>query len=277
MEDILISSPLFDPEKSKQYYLSIQLGLDGFSFCVLDAVSNKMVYLNHLPGVMPAHLKDFVPEHEILSLPFARTEVMVCDNKVTASPSSLCNASNSAQIYKLSHASDDMDIILSDKQPQSGITHIYSLPADLHKTLLTLFSNVTIRHHQAVMSWKALNFFPSLHAERVFLTIWNKSFHMLVVKGEQIAFMNQFEYQTIDDFLYFFLYTFKKMDLDPETSQVIVHGKIFKQSILIVNLRKYIRKLEFSNWPDNLNYSNGILELPGHYFSNLCILHLCES
>lgn len=278
MEDILISSPLFDRSKSNQYYISIQLGLNGFSFCIIEPVSNKLVYLNHIPvdNLDEGDLNTIFQNNEVLKLAYLKVNVLVCTSEVTSVPLGLYHENDKKALLGLSHPLKDGDTLLSNVQQFSKMVHIFSLQEAIISALKYQYPNATFKHYQAFVTWKALQYEPIINQSRVFLSIWNKSFHMEVLKGENIEFMNDFKYDTIDDFLYFFLYAFKTLDLDPQKTTVTIHGKIFKHSILSAQLKKYISHIEFSSWPNNLNYSNGFMELPGHYFSNLCLLHLCE-
>jgi len=49
MHEITIVDETFDLRFASEYHLSIQVGLDGFSFCILDVRRKKYIALRHIP------------------------------------------------------------------------------------------------------------------------------------------------------------------------------------------------------------------------------------
>ena len=99
-----------------------------------------------------------------------------------------------------------------------------------------------------------------MHSER---------FEVLVINSGKLTFYNTFAYQTAEDFIYYLLFVFEQLKLNPETANVELLGELEKSSAVYQLLYKYIRNIKFGARPDAFDYSFKITSLPKQYYYSL--------
>ena len=78
MHEINWTDELFDIKQASNYHLSIQIGLDGFSFCMLDTLRNRYVAFQHIPLVvgklqfLPRKIETIFDQEEKLGASFKK-------------------------------------------------------------------------------------------------------------------------------------------------------------------------------------------------------------
>src|SRR5687768_5309451 len=90
LNGVRVVDEAFQRNRTANYHLSIQLGLDGLGFCVFDSRNNKYlvlqtiafqnVYNTTLLGEM---LKEVIPSHEILNNYFKTTQIAIVNERAT--------------------------------------------------------------------------------------------------------------------------------------------------------------------------------------------------
>lgn len=113
--------------------------------------------------------------------------------------------------------------------------------------------------------------------ETVYLEVHENHFQIGIYKQRQLQLYNQFEYATVEDFMYFFLYTLEQVELDRETLALKLSGLVEKDSPLYRMLFQYIRKVELVKRPKVVKESHVLSQLGESHYFNLFNQYLCES
>ena len=108
MHDIRFLDETLDIHKSNSYHLSIQAGLDGFSFVILDPVKYKYIAIKHfsfaekLPeDKYPDHLQELILRDEFLSKEYDSIYCIWRNPRTTLLPSPLFEKENLKQYFEL--------------------------------------------------------------------------------------------------------------------------------------------------------------------------------
>jgi hypothetical protein len=108
-----------------------------------------------------------------------------------------------------------------------------------------------------------------VHVEENFLTV--------VVKGSKgLDLCNSFYFSSTDDFVYFVMFVYHQLNLQPEKQPVILFGEITPDSEIYKKLYKYIRNISFGDKPSSLKFSYHFDELFDHRFFDLYSMHFCD-
>ncbi len=113
--------------------------------------------------------------------------------------------------------------------------------------------------------------------ETVYLEVHQNHFQIGIYKDGKLHLYNQFKYATVEDFMYFFLYTLEQLELDRETLELKLSGMVEKDSPIYRMLFTYIRKLELISRPKVIQESQVLSQLGESHFFNLFNQYLCES
>jgi len=77
---------------------------------------------------------------------------------------------------------------------------------------------------------------------------------LAVINQKKVLLYNQFQYHTKEDFLYYILFVYEQLHLNPEEHKLKLFGKIEEDSNLFEICYKYIKKVKVFI-PKNTNYT----------------------
>ena len=83
MHDLSLLDETLDINITRSYHLSIQIDLDGFSFCILDTTRNKYVALKHYSfdqesDNLEGEIKAVFDKDEFLNQEFKSSKLIFC-------------------------------------------------------------------------------------------------------------------------------------------------------------------------------------------------------
>lgn len=272
-----------EPKASKYYKLSIQLSLDGFSFCIYDKSRNKYsgleVYAfqdvsNYI--VLNALLKDLIPKIEWLKNEFEQTAIIFETPVSTFIPEPLFDKQHINDYLKFNHTVEIDYTIKNDYLPLLDAENIWALPLNIFTTLSASFPQANIYHHASSLIETLLMHNKNLGAEEiVFVNVRKNWLDMVVLKGNGLLFFNSFQYKSKEDFIYYLIYVLEQLNLNPEKIDVTLIGEIDKISSVYEMTFKYVRNISFGRRNNSYNYSYVFDEIPGHFYFNLIHLQQC--
>ncbi|MFB6343565.1 DUF3822 family protein [Saccharicrinis sp. FJH62] len=276
MHDILVLSPVFNQESSKQYILSIQLCLDGFSFLICDSISNKFIYLKHKPYGSDSEITDqtlkYLKTEELLNLNYKKVIVLYDLSPATCIPQVLFEDEEKEVFYTKNYRKGKSSIVRSDKQDPLNYVSVYAINETILNAMNQQFGTPVIIHNNTIKNCHLLSTSESF----VKLTIRQNRFSISAYKNNTLILANSYSYQNDDEFLYFFLYCFNQLKLDQMKTVVEIDGIIPKHASLVKQLERFIKNVTFAGWPEAYNFANDFYDLPAHYFTNLYSSLLCE-
>ena len=88
-------------------------------------------------------------------------------------------------------------------------------------------------------------------------------------------FYNSFHYSVKEDFIYFLIFVFEQLGLNPETTSLVLMGEIEKESAIFETIFQYIRNISFIPRNQAIDYSDVFDKLPSHYYYTLLNHKLC--
>lgn len=87
-------------------------------------------------------------------------------------------------------------------------------------------------------------------ANEVLLNIRSHQAQMAVFERRNLLYYNTFEFQNDNDALYFVLLAYEQFRLIPEETPLILSGQITEGDAQYKNFARYIRHIQFAQWPD---------------------------
>ncbi len=273
-----------DKEASRKYRLSIQLSLDGFSFCILDTDRNKFSGIEAYSFqevstslVISNIITELIQKSDWLKLPFQETRIIFETEKSTLIPAPLFEDEHAADYLRFNHNPDFGDKIIFDRLSNLGAVNVFSIPENILLTLGRFFPGVTVHHFASYLIENLLILNKnSDEGFVIFAYLRSTSIDLLVLDGRNLIFSNSFNYKAKEDCVYFLIYVMEQLNLNPEKTGVTFFGEISKTSPLFDLTRKYVRNVAFGKRTLDYNYSYALDEIPEHYYFNLLNLQRCE-
>lgn len=289
------SDPGLDKQNTFEYELSIRLGVDGFSYAILDTNTRKFLHLEafdlrepgrsiHVPGedrkTDTLKLRKLLEtELRWLSAPFSQVRLMIGNGSSTLVPEALFDKTEKAALFDFNMAGGPFhaENIYFDRLRVSDAVSLYHIAPDEGLLCRDFFPEAVIYHHSSVLIqallMKYMNQDNDLH---LFVNTGSSRLDIMRMKGKKLDYFNSFTYNTAEDYMYYLIFVVEQLGLNPENVQLIMTGEVERNSRLTDLVRKYVRSISFAERNSDFRYSFVFDQLPGHYYYNLLNLSLCE-
>ena len=179
-------------------HLSIQLSLDGFSFCIKNIVSDQIgfiaVYKFPLKSVSPykhlEYIEQVFEQDELLKLKYSKVTVYHFNNLITQVPSPLFNKNKLADYLKYSIKVLENDFISYDEIENSDIINVYIPFVNINNFLLDNYGSFIYKHASTPLIEKLLNTFKNAEGDNYFVLVTDKNLELVVLKNKKLEFYN---------------------------------------------------------------------------------------
>jgi hypothetical protein len=270
----------YDPAQTSGYVLSVRADYDRLSFAILDASSNQYVLLKVLSfnpvsdAALLAHrLDDIITQEPCLNA--GRFKDVYCSPPGSGSvlvPAPLFSREHLASYYDFSFEHSQGESLHADHLNAVEGYNVYAVSNLVEHVLLKHFHSIHVRHFTSSLIGSVMSENKNMEGQKVCLHTGANTFEMLVVSGKTLRFYNSFKYRSPEDFMYYALFSFEQLGINPEVAEVVLLGEIEKSAAIYAVLNKYIRNIRFGKRPSQFGFSKDISELPGHFYYSLFAL-----
>lgn len=233
--------------------LSIQINLNGLSFCILNRTANEIEFLKtidfeqkQMPDAVLNHLKTELSNNTVFSEDF--NEVLVIHQNELSSlvPEELFNADNKADYLKFNSKILRNDFITEDNIAINKSVNVYVPYVNINNYIFETFGEFVYKHSSSILI-DALIQNPELTSEEpiVYVNVNKNTIELLVLENGKLQLFNVFEYHSKEDFIYYVLFVFEQLKLDVETTHILLSGNIVIGDDNFVMLYLYIRNVTF--------------------------------
>ena len=271
-----------DINQTGMYHLSIQVGLNGLSFCILNTVANKYVALKHYPFVqddktgLTEQIRAATEKDEFLGREYKSLAVMPVCFRSTIIPAPLYREKEKEVFFRFNQPPEEGETLLSARIKAIDAYVLYALRDGTADLIKKLFPGATVLHQNTPFLESIVRYLWVRGKEpALFLNVHDDFFDLAVFRGQTPLLINAFRYRQVNDMIYFILYTMKTLELDPAVSPVILQGKVNTTSGLINSLRRYVKKISFARRDPSFTYSYTFNMVSEHTFVNLFNLYSC--
>ncbi|MFO7830096.1 MAG: DUF3822 family protein [Bacteroidales bacterium] len=282
MQNFAFVDETLDINLTQSYYLSIQVGLNGLSFCILDPVRNKYIALEHQNfksnQLFEDYLKDvedYIEKNELLSQQYKKTKLIWLSTKNILVPNDFFDASKLKQLVEINHQLDDLDEIHFKSLKYNDIVSAFIVPNLIATLFLKKYPQIEFYNQQLPF---INHIIQKHHSEQIrsFINIQEDFFELAVTKNGQILIYNSFNYTTANEMVYFILFALEQKKIDHKNTELVVSGFLDKKSEAYQALKKFIKIVKFDQLPDDFTYSYTFNKIPHHTYTNLFNLNHCE-
>lgn len=171
--------------------------------------------------------------------------IVVDNDKHTFVPAVLYHETKKSKYLDFLGLKEDNSVVCADYLEQADVYNIYDVSKKEHAKLKN--SDNTEFRHASTLLLESLMKKNLEHTDnaRIYLHVRSQSFEMMVLKGANLLFDNNFRFKTKEDFLYFVLFSMEQLHLDVETAPVYFMGMIEKDSQVVELVSRYIRNVRF--------------------------------
>ncbi|EDP70039.1 hypothetical protein FBALC1_10917 [Flavobacteriales bacterium ALC-1] len=254
--------------------LSIQINLNGLSFCILNKGSNTIEFLKTIafanklnPSDVLNHLKAELSSNTVFSEDFDAVLVIHQNELATLVPKALYDDKNKADYLKFNSKILRTDFITEDEIVVNESINVYVPYVNINNYIFDTFGEFVYKHASSVLIDTILQKEATKEDPIVYINSNKNTIEVFVVTKGQLQLFNVFEYHSKEDFIYYILFVFEQLKLDVETTLIKLSGDIDKDDELYTILYTYVRHIELISTDFNFTISDTVeaKKLHQHY------------
>ena len=249
----------------KNFVLSIQAGLNGLSFFVLDIFSEIIVDVivedfnkQQTPDQLLKAIKTAFDSYHSLQQSFSKVQIIHDNEMQTLVPSALFEEAHLSDYLKYNTKIFKSDFITYDVIQNKDAMLVYIPFVNINNYIFERFGSFEYKHSATVLIDKILQLEKNNNCKKLYINIKHVHFELIALDGNSFQLFNRFEYQTREDFIYYILFVAEQLDFNPENFKCILMGAVEENDELFNITYKYIRHvslLPISNMRYNQNNS----------------------
>ena len=228
--------------------LVIHINESWVIFCLFNnkklSSLNKVRFLhkkksNFILKTIKKYIKSFSKENipsEVKLIYYNKTSTLV--------PSDLFDPKNSLNYMKYNISISIDDIAANDHVLNHEINNVYIPNIDINNFIFEKFKTFDFYHYSSLIIEKISNDFAEKFGKRVFVNVNDGFIDILYFKDKKLEFYNSFDYKSIDDVLFYLLFCFSELKLNPDEIHTVLSGSIDSDSKLYVLIYTYVRNVE---------------------------------
>ncbi len=240
--------------------LSIQVSLNGLSFCVFDTLSSSPLLLHHLPFSnlqRSTKMEDLLESvyHENPELKHNYDEILVIhsNNLSTFVPTALFDEEFLGSYLQYNTKVFETDFFTFDALDKYEMNHVYIPYVNMNNFFIDQYGAFDYKHANTVLVSKLLDLSKNKEERKMFVHVNESHFEIVVVQNQKLHLFNSFEYKTPEDFIYYILFTAEQLQLNPENFFLEFLGSIEQNDAFYQIAYKYIRNISLLDVSDNKN------------------------
>ncbi len=251
--------------------LSIQVGLNGLSFCTLNVLNSHVDQLQHRTSESIGNPEQLLEratqliDDESLSQRSFRDVTVIHVNELSAFvPKPFFNKDKLADYLKFNNKILGNDYIDYDMITNNEMVNVYVPYMNVNNFFIDVFGEFEYRHFSSILVEKLLNNTPYQNEATVYVHLQPRHFEVVVVKQKKLLLYNSFSHTTKEDFIYYILFIAEQLQLDPETLQLQLLGDISEESELYEILYTYVRDVRFVTIKNPYSFEDDVAEKLPH-------------
>lgn len=226
--------------------LTIRVGKNTLSFTTTDAANTEQP-ITYKPYVvksgvsMAANLRESFKTSDFLTTGARRAQVLI-DSKPLLIPVEQFQESDIETLYRHSFTQSQQNSVTYNVLPDLNAVAIFCINKDLRLVINDHFSDVNLIHLMTPV-WRYLHQRSfSGHRNKLYGYFHDKQLDIFSFQQNRFKFCNAFDTVRAHDSLYFLLYVWKQLNLQPEHDEMHLVGEIPEKDWLMQELRRYLQK-----------------------------------
>ena len=251
--------------------MTIQFSLGGFSYALLDSVSDTIIGMEYYPLDALADSSEVVKVMERIldskglnNKPFQSVTCLIDDRIHSFIPTEVFDEKEAITYLDFSFQISSEQIVLTEKLMTEPCFNVFAMPKALYTKITSKWDNTRITHTSTVFVKSILEYAPE--GKVVFVNVRNRDFDMVIVNDGKLLFYNNFKFNTKADFAYFLLFALEQNQMSSLVVPVCFSGLILPNSEIIELCSRYIKYFMFIEDRHILQVSETLGEVPYQYY-----------
>lgn len=268
-----------DINSTNNYEISIQVSLNGFSFCLFDILRNKFVMLRDykLSGrddELGKQVEEIILKDDFLGRPYHRYRLVYVFERNTLVPAGLFDPAVKDDYFTLNYNLEDNYLVSNNRIMEPDSFLLFDVRKDLQDVLIKAFPEASLSHHIKPLLFACFNNARKQNDKYIHINIEDTYFNIVVISDRKMEFINTFRYRNSSDIIYYLLFTFEKLGIGKKET-IHASGLIGKGGELYNNLSRYAGNIKLEKPVGKWSLSYVFESIDLHRYSNLFNILSC--
>ncbi len=257
--------------------LFVEVDVDEISFALRTVKSNKFLVFKTYRYTNLVELSAIFKTDTFLSFKgFQKTVVSIVNVKATLIPNALYDASKKAELLSFNHEIENKESVAVDDFNYFDAKNIYAVDDTVISLIRNCYPGAIMHHCSTPFIEGSLIKNKNKNAVKVYANMHAQQLELAVCSDNELLFFNIFNCQSAEDFIYYIMFMYEQLALNPEQIALEISGKLAVHSSCHTISKKYIRNVELAVRNQGKDFSYGFENLPAHQYQSLFDLSLCE-
>jgi hypothetical protein len=281
-----IKDDRFEEDNIHEYSLLLNVGPRDVQVGVVDSTENRLLYLEDyvLPSVSSSDdliytLEQLFDYHAFIRAGFwKRIKIALKNQKLVQVPQALFDESAAQEYLKLNAQPSSKEETAFIPMDKSEAVTVFAIQKELKAWVEQKYpqKQFTILHQSAALIEGVMRVAEKRTDNPLYLYVDRFKLHILSVNEGKLVYYNQFAILSFQDYIRYIMLVMKTLNMDQQTSKVVMWGYIGKNSPHYHEFYKYIQNVTFGERPDNLKFGYMFDEVQDHHFIDLYSVDLFQ-
>ncbi len=233
------------------FKMSIQVRLNGFSFCILNCTHNKITWYKKIdlgkeqsPVEILKEIEKWYSEEPNLQNEFQEVIVLFSNNLFTLVPQSFFIEEEASTYLKFNTKILKTDVVAHDIISHD-LVNVYIPYTNINNFFFDKYGEFEFKHNITVLIEAVLAKSNGSKNAQVYLNDYYGYYDLVIVKNNKLLLANTFQYETKEDFIYYLLFTAEQLKIDPSEFNLWLLGDISKDSDNFNIAYTYVKNIDF--------------------------------
>mgnify|MGYP001819176976 CR=1 FL=1 len=230
--------------------LSIQVSLNGLSFCVVDTLENSIRYSETIifekersPYGLQKGLVALFERHSLTQKSFSEVIVVHRNNLFSLVPKSLFDQNEMPNYLKFNTKILATDHMVYDEIEGHDMMNVYVPFVNVNNYIYELFGEFTFKHNGTVMIKSLLKENITDKEPTCYIHIAHRQMDITIIAKKKLLLFNSFNFDTKEDLVYYLLFTMEQLKLDTEHTKLKLFGNVEEGDELYAICYQYVKNV----------------------------------
>lgn len=273
----------FSKDFSHNSSLLLEIETKQVSYLIYDSSNGRIQVLKQMTisgqfnGVsFHEELKNLINKEDLLHLRFASVKINLAMSAFTLVPKLLFEETLMEKYLSFSAQVDTKHAVSVNAVKPFLLKNVFACDAQLKTYLQKTFPDAKIFHLTTALLQFAAQHTDDLASSQLILDVRQDILHILYLQKNELIYLNQFQYKSKEDFLYYVLLVCDQLDINRNECNLQMSGYITTESTIYAELYKFFRNISFAQSREYFILPKELTEVPLHFYNTLMSLHLCE-
>ncbi len=236
--------------------LSVQVALTGLSFLVSDVDTGASLYFTEKRYSSTPHPEEIqtdieeLLEQEELDRSYKEVVLVYATDVYTLVPGSLFDETKASEYLKFNSKILANDYVAHDRLEGQEQVVVYVPYMNVNNFMFDRFGTFKYYHSLSVLLTNWLTKDKYSVEPRAYMHVMDGAFDLLVTRDGKLALANTYSFRTPEDFIYYVLFSFEQLTVNPDQIETQVCGAIRREDAIFEILYKYVRNVDFTPAPE---------------------------